>query len=78
MSGMIPAGYKQTDVGVLPEEWEVLELGAICSKIQDGNYGEAYPKSHEFIGYGIPAEIGKVLQLLASLGLEIIIQRDSR
>ena len=27
----IPAGYKQTEVGVIPEDWEVNPLGDLCS-----------------------------------------------
>jgi len=30
-SDQIPAGYKQTDVGVIPEEWEVKELRDVCA-----------------------------------------------
>ena len=26
----IPAGYKQTEVGVIPEDWEVRSLGKIA------------------------------------------------
>lgn len=33
---LIPAGYKQTDVGVIPEDWEVKELGSVCEKITTG------------------------------------------
>ena len=29
-------GYKQTDVGVIPEEWEVKHLGDICGRITTG------------------------------------------
>ncbi|PKM81031.1 MAG: restriction endonuclease subunit S [Firmicutes bacterium HGW-Firmicutes-14] len=35
----IPKGYKQTEVGVIPEDWEVHELGTIiCSMQLGGNY----------------------------------------
>ncbi|MDM8539472.1 restriction endonuclease subunit S [Desulfococcaceae bacterium HSG9] len=54
-------GYKQTEVGIIPEDWEVLNLGHICSKVQDGNYGEAYPKPHEFLNYGIPFLTSKAI-----------------
>lgn len=27
----IPAGYKQTEVGIIPEDWEVNQLGDLCS-----------------------------------------------
>ncbi len=28
---MIPPGYKQTEVGVIPEEWEVTTIGDVCT-----------------------------------------------
>lgn len=28
---LIPAGYKQTEVGVIPEDWEVLPIGSLCT-----------------------------------------------
>lgn len=31
-------GYKQTEVGVIPEEWEVCNLSCISSKITDGDH----------------------------------------
>ena len=27
----LPKGYKQTEIGVIPEEWEVVELGKLCN-----------------------------------------------
>lgn len=33
---MIPPSYKQTKVGVIPEEWEVKELGSVCGTITTG------------------------------------------
>lgn len=32
----VPAGYKQTELGVLPEDWEVKTLGELTSKIGSG------------------------------------------
>lgn len=34
----IPAGYKHTDVGVIPEDWESICAVDACSKIQDGTH----------------------------------------
>ena len=44
----IPAGYKQTEVGVIPEDWEVAPIGSVLSittgarntqdKVDDGRY----------------------------------------
>lgn len=30
-SPLIPPGYKQTEVGVIPEDWEVKQLGELAS-----------------------------------------------
>jgi type I restriction enzyme, S subunit len=54
-------GYKQTEVGPIPEDWEVKPLGGLCIKIQDGNYGGDYPKSHEFLPYGVPFLTSKAI-----------------
>jgi type I restriction enzyme S subunit len=54
-------GYKQTEVGVIPIDWEVKNLMECCTKIQDGNYGESYPKSHEFLEFGIPFLTSKAI-----------------
>jgi type I restriction enzyme S subunit len=32
----VPKGYKQTEVGVIPEDWDVLPLASICREIGDG------------------------------------------
>ena len=32
----IPAGYKQTEVGVIPEDWEVVEFGQILIEFRNG------------------------------------------
>ena len=35
----IKKGYKQTDIGVIPEDWEARSLGSIITKTQlGGNY----------------------------------------
>lgn len=50
----IGPGYKQTEVGVIPEEWEVKPLCAINFDISDGNYSNKYPKASDFKSFGIP------------------------
>jgi type I restriction enzyme S subunit len=35
---LIAPGYKQTEVGVIPEDWEVVTAFEACSKIQDGTH----------------------------------------
>jgi type I restriction enzyme S subunit len=52
-------GYKQTEVGVVPNEWGIVSIDrAITERIildqMDGNHGELYPKSHEFSDFGVP------------------------
>ncbi|UZE59228.1 restriction endonuclease subunit S [Aeromonas veronii] len=38
---IIPAGYKQTEVGVIPEDWEVFQLGDISDFVTSGSRGWA-------------------------------------
>ena len=45
--GGCPPGYKQTEVGVIPEEWEVSRLGEIAT-IATGNT----PPTHDPANYG--------------------------
>jgi type I restriction enzyme, S subunit len=56
--GMKP-GYKQTEVGLLPEEWDAKALGDVCTKIQDGTHfspairgGEYLYVTSKNIGFG--------------------------
>jgi type I restriction enzyme S subunit len=46
-------GYKQTEVGLIPEDWKVLTLGAICT-FENGDRGENYPSPGEFTQTGLP------------------------
>ncbi|MBD1883218.1 restriction endonuclease subunit S [Microcoleus vaginatus] len=41
--------------------WSKQNLGELCDKIQDGNYGESYPKSDEFLDTGIPFLTSKAI-----------------
>lgn len=34
----IPAGYKPSPLGIIPEDWEVKRLGEVCNKITDGTH----------------------------------------
>ena len=61
ISNNIPQGYKDSPLGVIPQEWEVKRLGEVCLKIQDGNYGADYPKEYEFLVSGIPFITSKAL-----------------
>ena len=38
MNYQLRKGYKQTEVGVIPEDWEVQTLSEMCIKIQDGTH----------------------------------------
>ena len=55
----VTPGYKQTEVGVIPEDWEIktinqlLEDKSILGHL-DGNHGELYPRSSEFRQDGVP------------------------
>ncbi len=55
----IKHGYKQTELGVIPDDWvvqsvqELIENRAINCHI-DGNHGELYPRSNEFTKLGVP------------------------
>ncbi len=54
-------GYKQTEVGVIPEDWEVVEYNHI-GQIIDGDRGVHYPSSGELkdTGYCLFLNAGNV------------------
>ncbi len=47
-SPLVKKGYKNTEIGVIPVEWEVVELGEKFT-IKNG-----LNKAKEFFGYGTP------------------------
>ncbi|HAX97756.1 MAG TPA: restriction endonuclease [Candidatus Atribacteria bacterium] len=47
--GISRKGYKQTEVGIIPEDWDVVRLGDVCSKIIDGTH-----RTPNYINDGIP------------------------
>lgn len=49
----VKQGYKKTEVGVIPSDWEVLKLGEICS-FENGDRSSNYPAANEFVSNGIP------------------------
>ncbi len=49
---MIKEGYKDTEIGVIPVEWEVVKLGDTNLSIIDGDRGNNYPKSDDFTDDG--------------------------
>jgi len=54
MSVDIKSGYKGTDLGVIPESWDVSDLKSLRFDISDGNYSSKYPKASDFKNIGIP------------------------
>jgi len=46
-----PKRFKQTEIGELPEEWEVVRLGEVCKTASGGTPNR---KEHKFFGGGIP------------------------
>ena len=62
-SAQVPEGYKQTEVGVVPEDWEVVVLGDLTEKVGSGitptggarvykDYGRPFVRSQN-VGWGI-------------------------
>jgi len=55
----VKPGYKQTEIGVIPEDWEVytiqelIDQGCILYHM-DGNHGSFYPRNKEFKTHGVP------------------------
>ncbi|OIS90673.1 restriction endonuclease subunit S [Brucella cytisi] len=51
--------FKQTEIGEIPEEWQVLSFNELLlsddiTKIQDGNHGEIHPTTSDYQPTGIP------------------------
>ncbi len=42
-------GYKQTEVGVIPQEWKVLTCAELCVKIQDGTHFSPYAGGNDYL-----------------------------
>lgn len=57
------AGYKQTEVGVIPEDWDLINLGEIFG------FKNGLNKSKEFFGYGTP--IVNYMDVFQNAGLRI-------
>jgi type I restriction enzyme, S subunit len=53
-SNVVPIGYKQTDVGAIPEDWDVSPLSRMTSLMTNGFVGTAkthYTDSHDGVTY---------------------------
>ena len=62
----IRPGYKQTEVGMIPEDWEVFAIGQ-CLKIRHGkNQYEVACVNGEYPILGTGGEIGRALRPLYS------------
>jgi type I restriction enzyme S subunit len=46
-------GYKQTELGEIPEDWDMRALGEICT-FENGDRSSNYPSPGSFVGSGIP------------------------
>lgn len=53
MKSIVKQGYKQTEVGVIPEDWEVDKLETLIAEISMGPFGSDITVSN-FISSGIP------------------------
>ena len=49
----VPVGYKQTEVGVIPEDWECIEISRLLSDISMGPFGSDIKVSN-FVKEGVP------------------------
>lgn len=46
-------GYKQTEVGPIPEDWRLATLGEMCA-FENGDRSSNYPAPNSFVASGIP------------------------
>jgi type I restriction enzyme S subunit len=58
-TGRVPPGYKQTEVGVIPEDWEVAKLNELVELTSSRRIFE-----HEYVSSGVPFFRGKEISLL--------------
>jgi type I restriction enzyme S subunit len=43
----VPDGYKRTEIGIIPNDWAILNIVEVCSVI-DGDRGSNYPSGNDF------------------------------
>ncbi len=63
MDTTLPKGYKQTKIGVIPEEWEVVRLKDVLSKQIQNGYSPNCPENytgHWILGLGSLSKDGKL------------------
>jgi type I restriction enzyme S subunit len=51
-AGNVPPGYKQTEVGVIPEDWKVISVGQIA-EVKTGPFGSALHEK-DYVDDGTP------------------------
>jgi len=56
----IPKGYKQTDIGVIPEDWEIRDIGDICN-FDMINRGKGINSRKFLLEMGSVSEEGKLI-----------------
>src|SRR5690625_2674861 len=54
----VPAGYKRTEVGVIPEDWEVVPLGTVADLYQPETISAVKFTQHGFPVYGANGVVG--------------------
>jgi type I restriction enzyme S subunit len=50
----VKAGFKQTDIGIFPNDWVVKSIKELKVDLSDGNYSSKYPKASDFRSIGVP------------------------
>src|ERR1039458_10563654 len=45
----VKTGYRQTEVGVIPEEWDSMSCADLCVKIQDGTHFSPKVRGHDYL-----------------------------
>jgi type I restriction enzyme S subunit len=51
-NNQVPPGYKQTEVGVIPEDWEIYNYSNICKKV---TVGVVIKPTQYYVPIGVPA-----------------------
>ena len=55
----LPKGYKQTEVGVIPEDWNVEKIESVCKVVGGGTPSTTIPKYwNGAVNWFTPTEIG--------------------
>ena len=52
--GTTGEAVKQTEIGDIPESWDITTLGDLNLDVSDGNYADKYPRQSDFVKEGVP------------------------